>query len=65
LLEESKTEADASESQTDAAQEEEKKEAKPTNRTFDPEKDAKSWDNIDLGSMLMQNNKKRNIKEAK
>jgi len=46
-------------------QEEEKKEAaKPIARPFDPEKDAKSWDQIDLGAMLKQGNKKRKIKEA-
>lgn len=34
-------------------------------RPFDPELDGKNWDSIDLGSMLMQNNKKRNMKEGK
>ena len=45
-------------------QEEEKKEAKPKRRAFDPEKDAQSWGNIDLGAQLLKNNKKRKIKEA-
>ena len=46
----------------EAKGEEEKKEvAKVINRPFDPEKDAKSWDSIDLGSMMMQGNKKRGV----
>ena len=31
-------------------------------RAFDPEKDAKSWDQIDLGFMLVEGNKKRGVK---
>ena len=47
---------------TEATKEEENKEAASINRAFDPEKDAKSWDQIDLGAMLMKGNKKNNIK---
>ena len=31
-------------------------------KAFDPETGGKSWDAIDLGSKLLQNNKKNNIK---
>ena len=30
-------------------------------RPFDPEKDGKSWDQIDLGFMLVEGNKKRGV----
>ncbi len=57
------------ERKTEAGQGENKEEGKEqkeaVSRPFDPEKDGKSWDSIDLGSMLMQGNKKRKIKEAR
>ena len=34
-------------------------------RPFDPEKDGKSWDQIDLGAKLMQGNKKRKVQGGK
>ena len=41
---------------------EESKNAAPVeSRPFDPEKDSKSWDTLDLGGMLMAHNKKNNI----
>ena len=46
-----------------AEAEEEKKET--VSRPFDPERDGKSWDSIDLASMMTKNNKKRGIKEGK
>lgn len=47
-----------------AAGEESKEENKEqaVSRPFDPEKDGKSWDTIDLGFMLGQGNKKKGIK---
>lgn len=42
------------------SKEETKEEA--VSRPFDPEKDGKSWDTIDLGFMLGQGNKKKGIK---
>ena len=51
VLEEKKPEAEG-EGQEEESKEETKTEA-TANRPFDPEKDGKSWDSIDLAAMLM------------
>ena len=68
-MEEEKKEApverDVEESKEEGKEEEEvKEEEAKVSRPFDPEQDGKSWDAIDLGSMLMQGNKKRKIPQA-
>ena len=44
---------------------EEEKKNEPKGRAFDIEKEAKKWDDIDLGAMMMANNQKNNKIEAK
>ena len=42
------------EGKEEGKEEEKKEEAKKVSRPFDPEKDSKSWGDIDLGFMLVQ-----------
>ena len=51
-IDEKKPEQAEAEGQVEESKEETKTE-EAVNRPFDPEKDGKSWDSIDLASMLM------------